>query len=218
MAQAAGIRGLHPQGATHADPYRSGQGLEGPAGHAVAQPARGAAPIWRESRPEGWLFPGEPKISPLSPRQLNRTFTSAKFVRKRRFAQEKLDRLSQNLVRGVAEGPLGSAVQQHDLPDHVRDDDAVPGRRVASRTDCVIARPCLGPCSQGTFEHGPLLSGNLPAARGQLSAEITQGGSTCRRRGEYQGLVSGQWFTTVTAAGPDVRITRRGSWPWSSHR
>jgi site-specific recombinase XerD len=33
---------------------------------------------WRESRPEGWLFPGKPKINPLSPRQLNRAFTSAK--------------------------------------------------------------------------------------------------------------------------------------------
>ena len=33
---------------------------------------------WRESRPEGWLFPGKPKISPLSPRQLNRAFMSAK--------------------------------------------------------------------------------------------------------------------------------------------
>jgi integrase/recombinase XerD len=35
---------------------------------------------WRESRPEGWLFPGKPKISPLSPRQLNRAFTSAKHI------------------------------------------------------------------------------------------------------------------------------------------
>ena len=33
---------------------------------------------WRESRPRGWLFPGQPKINPLSPRQLNRAFTSAK--------------------------------------------------------------------------------------------------------------------------------------------
>ena len=33
---------------------------------------------WREARPEGWLFPGKPKINPLSPRQLNRAFTSAK--------------------------------------------------------------------------------------------------------------------------------------------
>jgi integrase len=33
---------------------------------------------WRESRPEGWLFPGEPKISPLSSRQLNRAFMAAK--------------------------------------------------------------------------------------------------------------------------------------------
>lgn len=33
---------------------------------------------WREARPEGWLFPGTPKITPLSPRQLNRAFTSAK--------------------------------------------------------------------------------------------------------------------------------------------
>lgn len=35
---------------------------------------------WCESRPEGWLFPGKPKISPLSPRQLNRAFTSAKHM------------------------------------------------------------------------------------------------------------------------------------------
>jgi integrase/recombinase XerD len=35
---------------------------------------------WREARPEGWLFPGKPKISPLSPRQLNRAFMSAKHV------------------------------------------------------------------------------------------------------------------------------------------
>jgi len=35
---------------------------------------------WRESRPEGWLFPGKPKIKPLSPRQLNRAFTSAKHM------------------------------------------------------------------------------------------------------------------------------------------
>tara|TARA_R110002124_G_scaffold178496_1_gene346347 strand:- start:922 stop:1809 length:888 start_codon:yes stop_codon:yes gene_type:complete len=35
---------------------------------------------WRECRPEGWLFPGKPKIRPLSPRQLNRAFTSAKHM------------------------------------------------------------------------------------------------------------------------------------------
>jgi site-specific recombinase XerD len=33
---------------------------------------------WREARPEGWLFPGKPKINPISSRQLNRAFTSAK--------------------------------------------------------------------------------------------------------------------------------------------
>ena len=33
---------------------------------------------WKEARPEGWLFPGKPKINPLSPRQLNRAFASAK--------------------------------------------------------------------------------------------------------------------------------------------
>ena len=26
---------------------------------------------WREARPGGWLFPGKPKVNPLSPRQLN---------------------------------------------------------------------------------------------------------------------------------------------------
>ena len=35
---------------------------------------------WLESRPEGGLFPGKPKINPLSPRQLNRAFTSAKHM------------------------------------------------------------------------------------------------------------------------------------------
>lgn len=35
---------------------------------------------WREARPAGWLFPGKPKISPISPRQLNRAFTAAKSV------------------------------------------------------------------------------------------------------------------------------------------
>jgi len=33
---------------------------------------------WLEARPEGWLFPGKPKINPISPRQLSRAFTSAK--------------------------------------------------------------------------------------------------------------------------------------------
>ncbi len=33
---------------------------------------------WRETRPDGWLFPGLPRVSPISPRQLSRAFTSAK--------------------------------------------------------------------------------------------------------------------------------------------
>ena len=33
---------------------------------------------WKEARLEGWLFSGKPKINPISPRQLNRAFTSAK--------------------------------------------------------------------------------------------------------------------------------------------
>ena len=35
---------------------------------------------WREARPAGWLFPGKPRINPLSPRQLNRAFNSAKHM------------------------------------------------------------------------------------------------------------------------------------------
>ncbi|MDG1470292.1 MAG: site-specific integrase [Ascidiaceihabitans sp.] len=35
---------------------------------------------WFEARPEGWLFPGKPKINPISSRQLNRAFTSAKHM------------------------------------------------------------------------------------------------------------------------------------------
>jgi integrase/recombinase XerD len=33
---------------------------------------------WREARPDGWLFPGLPRVTPISPRQLSRAFTSAK--------------------------------------------------------------------------------------------------------------------------------------------
>ena len=29
---------------------------------------------WREARPEGWLFPGKPKINPVTSRQLGRAF------------------------------------------------------------------------------------------------------------------------------------------------
>ncbi len=32
---------------------------------------------WREMRPRAWLFPGKPRINPISPRQLNRAFHSA---------------------------------------------------------------------------------------------------------------------------------------------
>jgi integrase/recombinase XerD len=35
---------------------------------------------WREARPQGWLFPGKPRINPLTPRQLTRAFTSAKHM------------------------------------------------------------------------------------------------------------------------------------------
>ncbi len=35
---------------------------------------------WREARPEGWLFPGKPKINPVSSRQLGRAFNSAKHL------------------------------------------------------------------------------------------------------------------------------------------
>ena len=33
---------------------------------------------WREARPQGWLFPGQSGVEPLSPRSLNRAFNSAK--------------------------------------------------------------------------------------------------------------------------------------------
>ena len=33
---------------------------------------------WREARPQGWLFPGQSRVDPISSRQLNRAFTSAK--------------------------------------------------------------------------------------------------------------------------------------------
>ena len=35
---------------------------------------------WREARPDGWLFPGLPRVNPISLRQLNRAFASAKHM------------------------------------------------------------------------------------------------------------------------------------------
>lgn len=35
---------------------------------------------WREARPEGWLFPGKPRIDPILPRQPNRAFTQARHM------------------------------------------------------------------------------------------------------------------------------------------
>jgi len=35
---------------------------------------------WREARPDGWLFPGLPRVNPISPRQLNRAFAYAKHM------------------------------------------------------------------------------------------------------------------------------------------
>jgi len=35
---------------------------------------------WREAGPDGWLFPGLPRVNPISPRQLNRAFASAKHM------------------------------------------------------------------------------------------------------------------------------------------
>ncbi len=35
---------------------------------------------WREAQPAGWLFPGKPKITPISSKQLSRAFNSAKHV------------------------------------------------------------------------------------------------------------------------------------------
>lgn len=33
---------------------------------------------WHEARPQGWLFPGQSRVEPMSPRSLNRAFNSAK--------------------------------------------------------------------------------------------------------------------------------------------
>jgi len=35
---------------------------------------------WRGARPEGWLFPGKPRINPVTSRQLGRAFNSAKHL------------------------------------------------------------------------------------------------------------------------------------------
>ena len=52
-----------------ADPRRAGQGPEGPQGHAVPPDCWSCCvPGGARPRPEGWLFPGKPKINPISPR------------------------------------------------------------------------------------------------------------------------------------------------------
>ncbi len=33
---------------------------------------------WLEARPQGWLFPGQSRVEPMSPRSLNRAFNAAK--------------------------------------------------------------------------------------------------------------------------------------------
>ncbi len=33
---------------------------------------------WREARPQGWLFPGQPPVKPISTRQLNRACVTAR--------------------------------------------------------------------------------------------------------------------------------------------
>ena len=35
---------------------------------------------WRDARPQGWLFPGQSRVEPMSPRSLNRAFNSAKHL------------------------------------------------------------------------------------------------------------------------------------------
>ena len=61
----------------HVDDGKGGRGRKAMLSPSLLETLR---QYWRESRPEGWLFPGKPKISPLSPRQLNRAFMSAKHM------------------------------------------------------------------------------------------------------------------------------------------
>ena len=35
---------------------------------------------WREAQPAGWLFPGKPKITPISARELSQAFNLAKHL------------------------------------------------------------------------------------------------------------------------------------------
>ena len=61
----------------HVDDGKGGRDRKAMLSHSLLDLLRD---YWRESRPEGWLFPGKPKITPLSPRQLNRAFTSARHM------------------------------------------------------------------------------------------------------------------------------------------
>ena len=54
--------------------------MQGPHGDVVRGVLDLLRDYWREPRPGAWLFSGKPKINPISPRQLNRAFTSAKNI------------------------------------------------------------------------------------------------------------------------------------------
>jgi hypothetical protein len=69
-------RGIHSDRVLiHVDNGKGGKDRKAMLSHRLADLLRDCR---SESRPEGWLFPG--KINPLSPRQLNRAFTSAKHM------------------------------------------------------------------------------------------------------------------------------------------
>lgn len=85
IAYGAGLRAAEVAGLTAADIdskqmlIRVEHGKGGKSRHVMLSPALLdlLREYWREARPQGWLFPGKPRVNPISTRQLNRAFNIA---------------------------------------------------------------------------------------------------------------------------------------------